>query len=676
MGVFICICSAAYGQATDSLVVADTLKRVAPEEYYRPLVDNINSQFVYSVPARRFYGDPQTIPTLLEDSKVGFSLVQRDQSYGREAFMMTNRTSEPLVSSSLNGILPLTDPLTGNSILNYYPLEMTSSIRVSESQEKNFTEQAASDNVNFTLEKFRSPTTYSRIRLSQELDNAYSNFEGLFSYNTSESLNLTIALYRRAAGKSLDQVQAVDEGAFNPRVDNWWVRGQANYFTSEMDATLFVLYTTAFSGLNGGIAIQDSTTDIFDAKLAQVLTPNSYDHRTRVDIMGEFSLSLLSEKERTKLGGFYTRASRRIVDHDSAFASKYAPLSLGDRVGLSLSQPVALEIGSFITKALVRGDFQLLHKDNGCACTGIKETRFSGFASDSLFIGGDFGLSADGYFRGTLSQLSVAGESQADQFFTNFGLGAEMKLSRFFSLSALYNYGRDRASLSPTPTATYEISNVGGFARIGFPLSKRDSLAFTVGYLDRREPEGIVASSDTTGFSEPSFSSEQIHSSSIRSALDVWFSVFRVSLAANYTPEVSLISNYTLNQALRAPLSEKINGSAAFYFENEIFEGNLRLSLGLRTRYMNRLSTTLSYDNASDYYVYRGSESLAGYPYNDERLTTPKYMFDFLVTAEVDRRAQISVLLLNLTGEPFYTVSLYPRSGFMFKLDVTWAFLD
>jgi len=672
--VFIFICTIAYGQATDSVMVADTLKRVTPEEYYRPLVDNINSQFVYSVPARRFYGDPQTIPTLLEDSKVGFSLIQRDQSYGREAFMMTNRTSEPLISSSLNGILPLTDPLTGNSILNYYPLEMTSSIRVSESQEKNFNDYAASDNVNFTLEKFRSPTTYSRIRLSQELGNAYSNFEGLFSYNTSESLNLTMALYRRAAGKSQDQV--VDKGTFNPRVDNWWVRGQANYFTSKMDATLFVLYTTAFSGLNGGIAIQDSTTDIFDDKLAQVLTPNSYDHRTRVDVMGEFSLSLLSEKERTKLGGYYTKASRRIVDHDTNFAVKYAPLSLGDRAGLSLSQPVALEIGSFITKALVRGDFQLLHKDNGCACTGIKETRFSGFASDSLFIGGDFGLSADGYFRATLSGLSVAGESQPDQFFTNFGLGAEMKLSRFFSLSALYNYGRDRASLSPTPTATYEISNVGGFARVGFPLSRRDSIAFTVGYLDRREPEGIVAPADTIGFSVPTFSSEQIHSSSIRSALDVWFSVFRVSLAANYSPEVSLVSNYTVNEALRAPLSDKLNGSAAFYFENEIFEGNLRLSLGLRTRYMNSLSTTLSYDNASDYYVYRGSESLAGYPYNDERLTTPKYMFDFLVTAEVDRRAQINVLLLNLTGEPFYTVSLYPRSGFMFKLDVTWAFLD
>jgi hypothetical protein len=127
---------------------------------------------------------------------------------------------------------------------------------------------------------------------------------------------------------------------------------------------------------------------------------------------------------------------------------------------------------------------------------------------------------------------------------------------------------------------------------------------------------------------------------------------------------------------LRAPISQKINGSAAFFYEDEISEGNLRLSLGLRTRYMNTLSTALTYDGASDYYMYKGVESLGGYPYNDERLTSPKYILDILATAEVDRRAQINILLYNITAEPFYTVSLYPRSGFMFKIDVTWAFLD
>jgi hypothetical protein len=671
---FILVSVSSFAQTTDSVHHRDSIKVTIPAEYYRPLVEVKNSDFIYSVPARRFYGDPQTVPTLLEESQVGFSLVQRDQSYGREAFMMTNRTSEPLISSSLNGILPLTDPLTGNSVLNYYPLEITNSIRVSASQQKNFNDFGASDNALLTLEKFLSPTTYSRIRLSQELGNAYSNFEGLFSYNTSEALNLTFALYRRAAGKSPDQV--LDEGTFNPRVDSWWIRGQSTYFTPTVDATLFFLYTTAFSGLNGGISIQDSTTDIFDAKLAQVVTPTSYDHRTRVDIMGEFSLSLLSEKERTKLGGFFTKASRRVFANDSAFSGKYAPLTLGDRAGLSLSQPAAVDLGSFTTKALLRGDIQLLHKDDGCACSGIKETRFSGFASDSLFLGGEFGISADGYIRATLSSLSVASEPQPDQFFTNFGVGAAMKLSRYLTVSALYNYARDRASLSPTPTATYSLSNIGGFLRFGVPLAKHDSLAVSVGYLDRNEPEGIVAASDTSGLSLPRFSSEEIRSRSIRSTVDLWFSSFRVALGANYSPSVSLVSEYTTNAELRAPISQKINGSAAFFYEDEISEGNLRLSLGLRTRYMNTLSTALTYDGASDYYMYKGVESLGGYPYNDERLTSPKYILDILATAEVDRRAQINILLYNITAEPFYTVSLYPRSGFMFKIDVTWAFLD
>lgn len=663
-----------YAQTTDSVRVRDTSQVSVTAPYYRPLVDISRSEFTYSVPARRFYGDPQTVPTLLEESQVGFSLVQRDQSYGRETFMMTNRTSEPLISSSLNGILPLTDPLTGNSILNYFPLEITGSIRVSQSQTMNQNDFAGSDNVHFALEKFRSPTTYSRIRLSQELDNSYSNFEGLFSYNTSESLNLTLALYRRAAGSAVTSTLAASE--FNPRVDNWWIRGQSSYITPDIDATLFVLYTTAFSGLNGGVTIQDSVSDVFDEKLAQVRTPNSYDHRTRVDLMGEFSLSLFSETERTTLGGFFTRASRRVFANDSAFSPLYAPLSLGVRTGASLSQPVVLEVGSFITKALIRGDVQLLSKDNGCECSTIKETRYSGYASDSLFIGGDFGLSVDGYFRGTLSQLAVGEKLTANQFFTNIGLGAQIKLSSYFSLSALYNYGRDRASLSPTPEATYELSNLGGFARLGAPLSAHDSIAVTFGYLDRHEPEGIVAANDTSELSLPRFSSAQIHSQSIRSSLDLWLSVFRFSLNINYAPEVQLVSDYTSNDLLRAPISEQVNGSAGLFYEEEIAEGNLRLSLGVRTRYMNRLSTALSYDAASDYFLYRGSESVGGFPFLDDRFYRPKYMVDVLASAEVDRRAQINVSLLNITSTPYYTVSLFPRSGFMFKLDVTWAFLD
>src|SRR5439155_3758139 len=142
-----------------------------------------------------------------------------------------------------------------------------------------------------------------------------SNFEGLFSINHSEPLNLTDAVYHRSAGTTQNGF------VFTPRVDNWWVRTQATYYTSKFDATLFTLYTTAFSGMNGGIVSRDSVTDIFDETLASVIDPKAYDHRTRFDALGQIGYSLFSEKERTQLSAYATIASRRLFGRDSLFPS-------------------------------------------------------------------------------------------------------------------------------------------------------------------------------------------------------------------------------------------------------------------------------------------------------------------------------------------------------------------
>jgi hypothetical protein len=645
-------------------------------EYKEPLVRQLGANLSYDVTARRFYGDPYSVPALMEESGIGFPLILRDQSYGREAFLMTNRTSEPLVSSSLDGILPLNDPLTGNSELNMYPLEMTSRITIGATGSNNFSNYSGSDNVEYELERFRAPVPYSRVRFTQELSNAYSNFEGLFSYNPGEPTNLTLALYRRAAGRAPDQV--VSATTFNPRVDNWWVRSQGAYHTSAMDASIFFLYTTAFSGLNGGVVKKDSATDIFDAQLAQVATPQSYDHRVRTDVMGELAFSLFSETERTKLAGFATSAARRVVVRDSGFPLWYNPYSAANRYGLMLSQPIGFSLGTFLTRAILRGDLQYLDKaQEGCDCSRVKETRYSGYASDSLFVGGDVGLSLDGYLRATLSQLSLGGASEPDQFLTNFGVSALVKLSRYVDLSTFVSYARDRASLSPSPLETYELKNFGAYANFGVPFSSHDSIALSLGYLSRSEPEGIVPGVlDSTEVPRPYFSSLEMQSSSFRGSLDIFLMRFRIAAKVNYTPEAKPVSPYTNNPALESPMKARTNGIFGIYYENEVAEGNLRLSLGARTRYMSELTPALTYDGASDYFVYKGLEEFNGAPIQDSRLTSRHFMFDIIATTEIDRRAQVNILLLNILGEPYYTVSFYPRTGFLFKIDVTWAFLD
>jgi hypothetical protein len=112
------------------------------------------------------------------------------------------------------------------------------------------------------------------------------------------------------------------------------------------------------------------------------------------------------------------------------------------------------------------------------------------------------------------------------------------------------------------------------------------------------------------------------------------------------------------------------------YYENEIAEGNLRMSFGVRMRYMNTLSPSLTYDPFSDYYVYRGLDPRGQAVLIDSRLTQPKYILDILVSTVVDQRATLNVSFLNLLSTPYYNVGIYPRGGFQFRLDVTWAFLD
>ena len=97
-------------------------------------------------------------------------------------------------------------------------------------------------------------------------------------------------------------------------------------------------------------------------------------------------------------------------------------------------------------------------------------------------------------------------------------------------------------------------------------------------------------------------------------------------------------------------------------------------------RFYSRLNPQLTYDPASDYYVYRGyapmvMDSVVG-ALNDSRINTPKYLLDFVLSMEIDRRAQISTEFLNILSAPYYNVSIYPRPGFHWRLDVTWAFLD
>ncbi len=656
-------------RAQDTTLRHDTLMA----EFARPLPLREGPRTIFTTESRRYYGTPASMASLADEASIGFPLLLGDQAYGREALLLTNRTSEPFASMSFAGILPLNDPLTGNAPLNLYPMEIASTVSLSHrGGATGAADLAASDDIVYEPEYFSAPLPYSRLHYTQETGEAFSNFEGLFSINASDPLNFTIAVYRRAAGRA----QNPQDFAFNPRVDNWWLRTQASYLTESVNVLLWTFYSSAFSSLNGGLIAEDSLADIFNEQLATVRDNATFEHRTRFDVLARAEFSLLSETERTTLAGYATLAGRRIHSASPIFPLYHLPLVTGERFGATFIQPAALDIGAFQTRATIRADVQHTTKQTDCNCSNIIETRFSGYGADSIFIGGSFGFGASGFVRGTVSKLSIGGMSEAELFLPQFGALGSIELTKALRLSAFINYGRDRASLSPTPTATYELRTLGAFVASDIDVGTSDKLLVAVGYLDRAEPEGILLPpTDSTEVARPYFSSAEISSRSFRTNLDYLIGNFRVSANVNYTPSITPVSRYATD-SLKSDLDTKLTGSLGVFFEREVAEGTLRLSLGARARYVNKLSPALTYDPASDYYIYQGLESIQGSPMIDTRLTTPKYLFDLLLASEVDRRAQVNVSLLNILSEPFYNVGIYPRAGFQFRIDVTWAFLD
>jgi hypothetical protein len=671
----------------------------------RPQVERDGGNLFYSGEAMRYYGTQNTLPELFEESGGPYPLVQSDEGFGRESFVMTSRTSEDIASTSMDGVLPMNSILNGVTMTNYFPIDVYSSIRMNSGAEgaaMTGADFASSDDVDFTIERFRAPVPYSRIHFTQDLSRDNSNFDGLFSLNTSRSTNFTFAISRHTSGST----PAPYDLSFDPRTDTWSVRGQMSvdkYLgtlptdstmtghkidsilatpaarAKTLDLLVWTQYTTAFSGLNGGIAEADSN-DIFDQVNAPTQDDSTSDHRTRADALVELELPLLAEA-RTKLAGYGSYEARTIITPASTFPTFIPASSQGTRVGLMLDQPLKLALGDFSTSANIRGDAERIAKDSVLTTSHpITESRVSATASDSLALKTALRISLFGFARTVESNLSVAGGPISAAVLPSVGFAGSIGITDAISFHASYQYSKDRATLSPDPAETYQLRNLGGWFDAHFAFSKHDSLALHAGFLDRHEPQGIIYPVLSDTLTRPAFSNVDLHSQSYTLAFDAYLSKFHWGSSFTYFPSTVPISPYTQTPALEGNLPNRVFGFTGLYYENELGEGNMRFSIGPRVRFISQLDPQLTYDPASDYYVYRGYASslvdsaLVKVP--DPRLFAPQAVFDFLLSAEVDRRAQISMSFLNILGAPYYNVALYPRDGFHWRIDVVWAFLD
>ena len=678
-----------------------------PNTYWRkPQVQRNGADLYFTGEAIRYYGSPMTFPELLEESGGPYPLLLSDEAYGRESFLMTPRTSEAPTSTLIDGVLPINSILNGATLTDYYMMDVFSDISMNSGAAGaaiTGEDYAASDVANFSIERYRAPVPYSSIHYTQDLTTSTSNFDGIFSLNSSPSTNFAFGIHRRTSG----QTPIPYDPTFNPRTDLWSTRAQmtvTKYLGTlphdstmtehkidsilatpkakqkTLDLLIWGQYTTAFSGLNGGIAARDSV-DIFDPQIAPVFDLNTFDHRVRMDGIAELELPLLAEA-RTKLSAYASYESRRIFSRDSTFPLFIPDVAAGSRFGLSLNQPLAISIGDFMTRAVVQGDLEHLTKDSVFTfASPMSDTRLSATFSDSLALRAALRISLFGFARTTQSSMTLGNGPVSTLILPSIGFSGSIGLTDAISLSASYQYAKDRTALSPSPNETYQLINTSAWADFHLGFAHNDSIALHLGVLDRHEPKGIVYdfSSDSIN-PKPFYSNADLHSWSTNLALDAYISHFHFASSVTYFPKIAPISSYTQIASLTSDVLQRFFGITGLYYENEVDESNLRITVGPRVRFYSRLEPQLTYDRASDYYVYEGYAPMGDTSdlrkLDDSRVKTPQFVLDFLVSMEVDRRAQVNMSLLNIIGTPYYNVSIYPRTGFHWKLDVTWAFLD
>jgi hypothetical protein len=670
----------------------DTTLQTTPKPvggiWRRPLIKHEATSSIITREAYRYYSSPVTFSALTEESSIAYPLLLSNYGIGRESFLLTSRTSEPLLNTRANRALPLNDPLTGASMLNLYSMDAFQTFTVDQGARGLFqsgSDNAASDLTDLTIERFKTPLPFSRIHFTQILP-SFSNFDGVFSVNTSEAANAMIGIFRRGLGGTQQNSR--------PDIDMWSGRAQFTYEhvtnipadTSKgiaaqknktFDMLMWFNYINAFAGMTGGIATPSDSIDVFNEQLAQDIYPNAFEHRVRLDGLSQLEFFFLGD-EPTRLSLYGTYSARRLFGRDSATPTYANDFGNAARYGAALEQPFYLRLGSFLTRAAVLGEFQLLNKDTSILLANtVSDTRLMAGISDSLVLEGVLGLNLYGAAKLVQSNVKIGFGDVESQVFPSIGLTAAIDISNWVKFTAAYSYAKDWAVQSPSPTTEYQIRNIGGYFDARLRLSRRDSLALHVGILDRNEPEGIVHTIADDSTIHPIFSDQNIHSQSALLRLDAYLSYFRWSTAVTYYPGAVPISRFTVQPQADVPLKLRFFGSTGIYYENEIAEGNLRMSAGARLRYLNRLAPTLSYDPYSDYYLYRGlSTDASGSVLKDKRLDQPKGVFDVLVSMEIDRRAQVNMSFLNILSTPLYNVELYPRPGFQWRIDVTWAFLD
>jgi hypothetical protein len=536
---------------------------------------------------------------------------------------------------SLDG-LPTDDPLTGKTLLTMVPLEQQEAI-----EELSHEEAVLNGHRwNLVTRQFSTVRPLTAIRFLQEPDETILS-DGFFTQNVARSTSLTLGFQRHTSA-----------GRFtNAALDAWNLRTRVRANLSErLNISAFWQYERFSRGVNGGVEPAFSPS-VFDEVSAIVVHTLAYEIRERTDLglmgaarwIGDSSdvtriglLSRRSEREYRQLPDVnsattlrqFARARDLVVTAEQKFSFPFLTATAAARLG-------STHLDS--TEVLSERDIPYQRLSVGMAVTlvdwltpRIAIARVEEDADDALETAGSVTLAPTAGLRATLGTMRrPIYPTPQERFWTDSTVLRPAALRR----------GEERlvtAEVSWSMDSTVELRATG---------------------FRREQEDVVIARPARTAYGTPSIALTNWSPTWTGVTASARLAFYGFDLSGSFT-WVSVEVADTLRQIL-----PQWWGSAELAYQGRLFDDQLGLRSGVRTRFSDRLRG-LSPDPPTGLDVANTTLQIG-------RAAT----VDVYGTMEIGQ-AFVTLSWENLTNAATLRTAVYPMPDRQFKLGVRWVFLD
>ncbi len=507
--------------------------------------------------------------------------------------------------------------------------------------------------INLITKNFYTNKPYSRLHYSQGI-NGYSQTDALFSQNIFNRFNFTFELSRSTYGTN--NAENNYRARFpNENYDGWNFRTKLRYNISNTFNILFSHnYNKMWNGLNGGIN-RSISPNIYDELNAEVYNTDAFEKKIEHNFNLTTATHLFNDSlQLTTLSLFYINSLREYRDEENRtdgngifIASNHQTANLGG----VLKHQWSSSFHNFLFSA----ETQLIEIEKSANIGKVSGKKFSASAKEEIIFLQPFTFSVFGRFDNIFERNALS-----------FGANLNFTLTKNISLFGGYSSSERVPTLQelywdtiPLQTQRSLKNEEHTLFESGLQFSLENFFQGKISYSNRTIQFPIIIIEQKT---EEQISHLQVLQSTTRTynAINVNFNThykqFFLDGSISY-----LHQSKFLYDDIPLTLTPQLYADASLYFRDTLFNNNLDLKIGLRSKYISEQTGMKPFDEANIFVP--SIESIFG----------PSAATDFFVMGKIGD-AYIHFMWENIFGVQYMLTPVYPMYSSNIRFGVSWEF--